>query len=289
MGELSGPQRDSRSAVQECCAAGLGVPISQGAIPRGVDRVSAAIKPYDKAIAAQARSAKVHDIDETAWDPHGVCAWLWVMVNTTVALFKGQASRNKAAFAALIEPWAGMLVSAGDGVYCQWVQAWQTCLAHRIRRARGLAERKHLELAWCCRRVLAERPRLVHWATVPPTAGRSRPGMPAWSTGCTSMALGRMEAGKCARTLERELGALWTFVVEHGVAPTHNRAARALRCAVLWRKLMQGSDNEKGDRWVERILSRRESCRLRGTPTFPIRVDAVTCDFNGQQPDVSWI
>jgi hypothetical protein len=33
----------------------------------------------------------------------------------------------------------------------------------------------------------------------------------------------------------------------------------------------------------------RETCRLRGIPTFPVLVDAVTCSFNGQPPDVSWI
>jgi hypothetical protein len=30
---------------------------------------------------------------------------------------------------------------------------------------------------------------------------------------------------------------------------------RALRFTVLWRKMMQGTYHEKGDRWVERILS----------------------------------
>jgi transposase len=64
---------------------------------------------------------------------------------------------------------------------------------------------------------------------------------------------------------------------------------RALRFAVLWRKMMQGTYNAKGDRWVERILSVRETCRLRGLPTFPILVEAVRCSFIGQQPDTSWI
>jgi len=97
------------------------------------------------------------------------------------------------------------------------------------------------------------------------------------------------EAGTLARPLERELGALWTLIVEAGVEPTNNRAERALRCAVLWRRMMQGTYHEKGDRWVERILSVRETCRLRGVPTFPVWVDAVTCYVNGQHPDVSWI
>jgi transposase len=73
-----------------------------------------------------------------------------------VAFFKVQASRSKAAFEALVKHWAGILVSDGYGVYCQWVHARQTCLAHLIRRARGLAERKDPELAGFGRRVLAE-------------------------------------------------------------------------------------------------------------------------------------
>jgi transposase len=289
IGELSGSQRTSRSAVQAFCVSVLGVHLSRGAIQRAVDRVSEAITPHYEAIAVKAREATVNYIDETAWYQHGVLAWLWVMVNATVAFFKVQASRNTAAFEALIGRWAGILVSDGYGVYCRWVHARQTCLAHLIRRARGLSERKDPELADCGRRVLAELQRLVHWATAPPTSG----AVQTWYARVVHL-LARYrqrqdEAGKFARTLERELGALWTFVVENGVEPTNNRAERALRFAVLWRKLMQGTYNAKGDRWVERILSLRETCRLRGKPTFPVLVDAMTCYFNGQQPDVSWI
>jgi transposase len=66
IGELSGGQRDSRTAVQEFCASVLRVPISRGAIQRAVDRVSEAIRPHYEAIATQARTAKVNYIDETA-------------------------------------------------------------------------------------------------------------------------------------------------------------------------------------------------------------------------------
>jgi transposase len=289
IGELSGPQRDSRGAVQEFCASVLGVPISLGAIQRAVDRVSEAITPHYEAIATQVRTAKVNYIDETAWYQHGVLAWLWVMVNTTVALFTVQASRSQAAFEALVERWAGILVSDGYVVYRNWLHGRQTCLAHLIRRARGLSERQEPELAWFGGRVLAELQRLVHWATAPPTSGEVQ----AWYARMVHLLRQyrprRDEAGTFARTLERELGALWTFVVEEGVEPTNNRAERALRFAVLWRKMMQGTYNEKGDRWVERILSLRETCRLQGRPTFPVLVEAVTCYFNGQHPDVSWI
>jgi transposase len=289
IGELSGSQRDSRSAVQEFCTSVLGIPISRGAIQRAVDRVSEAITPYYEAIARKTRIAQVNYIDETAWYQHGVLVWLWVMVNTTVALFKIQASRNKEAFAALIERWAGILVSDGYAVYCQWVHRRQTCLAHLIRRARGLSERQDPELAWFGCRVMAELRRLVHWATAPPTSGEVQTWYAPMVHLLRQYGERRDEAGTFARTLDRELGALWTFVVEEGVEPTNNRAERALRFAVLWRKIMQGNYNEKGNRWVERILSVRETCRLRGLQTFPILAQAVTCDFNRQHPDISWI
>jgi transposase len=289
IGELSGGQRASRTAVQEFCASVLGVPISRGAIQRMLDRVSEAIAPLYAAIAEQARSTKVNYIDETAWYQHGMLAWLWVMVNTTVALFTVQSSRSTEAFERLVERWAGILVSDGYGVYRRWLHGRQTCLAHLIRRARGLSERHDPEIAGFGHRALAELQRLVHWATAPPTSG----DVQTWYARMVHL-MGQYrhrhdDAGTFARTLEREMGFLWTFVVEEGVEPTNNRAERALRFAVLWRKMMQGTYNAKGDRWVERILSVRETCRLRGKPTFPVLVDAVTCSFNGQQPDVSWI
>jgi transposase len=289
IGELSGSQRGSRSTVQEFRPSVLGASISRGAIQRMVDRVSEALTPHDEEIAGKAQSTQVNYIDETAWYQHGVLAWLWVMTNTTVALFTVRVSRSKAAFEALIERWAGILVSDGYGVYQHWLHGRQTCLAHLIRRTRGLAERRDAELAWFGSRVMTELQRLVRWATAPPTTGEVQ----AWYARMVHLLAQygqrRDEVGTLARTLDREMGSLWTFVVEEGVDPTNNRAERALRFAVLWRKIMQGTYNEKGDRWVKRILSLREACRLRGLPTFPIFVNAVTCYFTGQHPDVSWI
>jgi transposase len=228
-------------------------------------------------------------LDAASWYQHGVLAWLWVMANPTVALCTVQVSRSQAAFEALLERWAGILVSDGYGVYQHWLHGRQTCLAHLIRRARGLSERKEPELAWFGRRVKTELQRLVSWATAPPTSGEVQTWYARMRHLIARYRQRRHEAGTLARTLEREMGALWTFVVEEGVEPTNNRAERALCFAVLWRKLLQGTYNEKGDRGVERILSVRETCRLQGIPTCPILVEAVTCYFNGQCSDVSWI
>jgi transposase len=235
------------------------MPIRRGAIQGAVDRVSSPIPPYDEALAAQARQAPVNSTNETAWYRHGGLAWLWGMVNPTVAFFKVQASRGQTAFEAVVQHGPGILIGDGDGVSCQGGHTRQTGLAHLLRRARELAERQDPELARCGRRMLDQH--------------RER----------------QDATGTYARTWECEPDTLWTFMVEKDVNPTNTRPERALQFAGLWRKLKQGTSNEKGDRWVERTLSLRDTCRLQSLPTCPLLVEAITCYFNGLRPDVSWI
>jgi transposase len=97
------------------------------------------------------------------------------------------------------------------------------------------------------------------------------------------------KAGTFARRLEREGESLWVFLDVQGVEATNNIAERAHRFGVLWRKRSQGTCSEKGNRWVERVLSLRHTCRIRGRSTFPVLVEAVSCLFKGERPDLSWI
>ena len=83
------------------------------------------------------------------------------------------------------------------------------------------------------------------------------------------------DAGKLTRRLIDEMDHMWLFLKEAGVAPTNNHAERLLRFAVLWRKASFGTVSEKGGRFAERILSLRQTCRLRGKRIFPVLVDAM--------------
>ena len=141
MSELAGAYGNGRRLVQTFCASVLQIPISLGAIQKVLDRVAQAIEPHYSAIATQARHAPVNYIDETPWFCTSTLQWLWVMASDAAAFYMIHPHRSKEAFAALIDDWAGILVSDGYGVYRHWVQARQTCLAHLIRSARGLAAR----------------------------------------------------------------------------------------------------------------------------------------------------
>ena len=90
-------------------------------------------------------------------------------------------------------------------------------------------------------------------------------------------------------SLEQAGDALWMFLDVQGVETTNNTAERAHRFGVLWCKRSQGTCSEKGNRWVEWVLSLRHTCRIRGRPTFPLFVEAVSCLFNGEVPDLRWI
>src|SRR5919201_3189472 len=156
MGEVAGTYGNGRRMVQTFCASVLRVPISLGAIQKVLDRVTQAIDPYYAVLARQARQAPVNYIDETPWYCLNTLEWLWVMASERVAFYMIHPRRSKEAFAALIDDWEGILVSDGYGVYQRWVEARQTCVAHLIRTARGLADRPHPDMAACGAWALAE-------------------------------------------------------------------------------------------------------------------------------------
>jgi transposase len=287
--EMDGTQGDSRTIIQNFCSSVLGFSISLGAIQKVLDRTSAAIAPHHEAIGEEARRSAVNNVDETSWYTKNDLYWLWVMANDVVSFFMIQRRRTKEAFKALIKEWDGILVSDGYCVYSSWVGFRQTCLAHLIRDARGISELKDPELARFGANALAELTRLCHMAHAPPTVGQWR----AFYARFIKLIIrnhGRKDvAGIFTARLLREINSLWVFLEKEGVSPTNNHAERMLRFAVCWRKRSFGTESEKGNRWVERILSLRQTCRLRAKRTFPVLVEAVDCYFKGNKPDLAWI
>lgn len=289
IGQLAGMHRSSRRLIQDFCHTVLHIPMSLGAMQKSIDRVSHAIWPHYEAIAKLARQARVGYIDETPWYCQNTLNWLWTLSTDTVSLYLIHPNRSKEAFLALIEDWQGILVSDGYGVYQDWVHHRQTCLAHLIRTARGLAEKRDPYLAACGKWALKELQTLCHMAKAPPNGGQWRAWYARFCHLIDRYHGQKDDAGRLTRRLQREMASLWIFLREHGVEPTNNRAERALRFAVMWRKGSSGTESDKGNRWVERSLSLRQTCRQLGQSVFDVLVDAVTSSFKGSQPDLAWL
>lgn len=287
--ELSGSHGASRQTVQDFCQSVLGIPISVGGIQRIIDRSSEALEPVYDEIGKQARQKEVNHIDETSWFQSGKLNWLWTMVNHTVAFFMVHPNRSKKAFEQLIDDWKGILVSDNYGVYVNWINSRQSCLAHYIRKAKALAERKNESVSSFGKSIRKELQLLCRWAKAPPSDKQ-------WEAFYSRFMLllflyeeADDGAGQLARSLLKEMDSLWVFLEENGVEPTNNRAERALRFGVLWRKRSNGTQSDKGNRWVERILSVKQTCRIKAQPMFPILVDAIGAYFKEQQPNLGWL
>jgi transposase len=211
------------------------------------------------------------------------------MANPAVASFQIHPNRSQAAFVQLIGDWTGILVSDDCGIYQSWEDLRQSCLAHLICTAQGLAESVEVGMARFGGQVHAELQRLCPMGTERPTVGQWRAWYARFKQLLNQYAAQEDKAGTLARRLEREGESLWVFLDVQGVEATNNITERAHRCGVLWHKRSQGTCSEKGSRWVERVLSLRHTCRIRGRPTFPVLIEAVSCLFKGEKLDLSWI
>jgi transposase len=270
--ELTGAHGDSRRAVQDFLQSVFSLRISQGAIQKIVDRSRQALTAHSR----QPGSVR------TAWNGSGFCA-------TLPAFFMVHSKRSRQAFLALIGEWQGILVSDGYGVYQQWTHGRQTCLAHLIRRAKGLAERSDPALSKPGAWALSELRLLCRMAQYRPRKGEWL-AFYARLMRLIGIHQDREDGvGQLVRLLRRELDHLWLFLEEQGVSPTNNHAERTLRYAVLWRKRSFGTRVEKGDRFVERILSVRQTCRLQGKRVYPFLVDAIHAFLHGTEPNLTWI
>jgi transposase len=287
--ELSGMQGASRQGVRQFLNSVLGVPISTGTIQKVIDRVSQAALPSYEKIGQMARNDKVGYIDETSWFKAGVLHWLWVMATSSVAFYLVHSNRSREAFNELIKHWRGILVSDNFRVYQNWVEKRQNCLAHFIRKARALSESVDAHVSNFGQQMLTQLQLLCHFAKAPPSVRRWNNFYKRFLLLLITHDEEQNEVGKLARSLASEMDSLWVFLDEHGVEPTNNRAERALRFGVIWRKRCFGSQSDKGARWVERILSLKETCRLKGKASFPVLVDLVQAYFKEQQPDLAWI
>jgi transposase len=282
--ELAGCHGDSRRAVQDFLFSVLGISVSQGAIQKIIDRGSKALHPWYDELTKITQSGSVNHIDETSWKTGKRLKWLWLMATDVVARFMIHPHRSYEAFKALTGLWAGLLISDGYGLYRKWAHGRQSCLAHLIRRAKGVSESSRPEVAACGQWALNELRRLCHMAKEPPTRGE-------WTAFYARlMRLFKLhqdrkdEAGKLVRHLMRELDSLWTFLHELGVSPTNNHAERLLRFPVIWRKRSFGTRTRLGEEFVERLLSFRQTCRLQEKRTYPYLVTAFANYLSGNKP-----
>jgi transposase len=268
---LAGGYRLSKRQVQQMVGDLFGLSIATGMVSK-LERQSAAVleAPYNE-LAVGVHEAPAVRIDDTSWREDRRKVQLWVAVTARTTVFTIAAKRSAAVAGAILGSRPNQVVTSDRHSSLQWIDpAWrQICWSHLNRDFQAMIDRGGpgattgrtlLRLSkrmfrwwhrlgdgaidgWRFRRIAARLRREVKAAL---EAGRR--------CGCAKT------AATCFEILKVEEG-LWTFARVEGIEPTNNVSERALRHAVIWRRISGGTDSAHGSRFVERMLSVVATCR----------------------------
>jgi transposase len=290
---FSGCQGVSKRGVEEIADTVFGAPIALGTVANLEQEVSAALEPSHREALQAVRRAEVKYADETSWKLWGKLCWLWAAATAGVAVFVIHAKRSALGLKAILgESIEGIVHSDRWHVYLQVPEEFrQLCWAHLKRDfqkivdcggssafvgRRGLRTVKNLFAAW----------RAFEAGTI--TRGRLQELIaPLERRFGNTLVEGRLGAdGRvakfCANLLKLE-SALWTFARVEGVEPTNNFMERLVRLAVLWRRRSFGCNSVVGCRFVERILTVVQTCRLRERNVLEYLTQAVRAHRSGRE------
>jgi transposase len=267
----SGEFRMGKRKIAALCEDFFGVAISTGQVCALEEQSSAAMQPIVAEAEAYVKQQPAN-VDETGWKEGKKRSWLWVAATRLVAVFAIRGSRSRAAF----EQWLGgskqVLTTDRYGVYSHLEpERRQLCWAHLRRDFQAMIDRGNAgqaigqELLELADLVLSQwkqvregtLSRAVFQAEKLPDLQTALAATLQRGSGCGCA----KTAGVC-RELRRWRESLWTFAHVLEVEPTNNAAERAVRHAVCWRKTSYGTASATGSRFVERILSVVDSCRL---------------------------
>jgi transposase len=283
---LTGCHGLSKRGVEEIADTVFGAPVALGTLANLEQEVSTAVAPAQQEALVAVRGAAVKSADETSWKLWGKLCWLWAAASAKVAVFVLHAKRSGLGLAALLgDDISGILQSDRWHVYhCVPEERRQLCWAHLKRDfqkvvdrggvsafvgRRGLRIVKEVFTAWhAFQGGTVTRPQLQ--ALVKPLQCRLGKALVEGGLGADARV-----AKFCENVLLLE-PALWTFVTHDGVEPTNNAIERLLRRAVLWRRRSFGCNSAAGCRFVERILTVVQTCRLQGKNTVEYLSQAVS-------------
>ncbi len=230
-----------------------GLKVSPSAVNKQIGRLSKWLEgEYDR-LKLVLRAAGVVHADETGWRIDGHNGYLWTLTNDRHTLYHVNRSRSGKVIADLLgEGFGGTLVSDFYAVYDQFDCPQQKCLTHLLRELRDTVG-KHPKLAdheffRRCKSLTQEMLRLKQRQT---TLSKSAYAGQVKSVETRLGNLGRKEwnqadADRLSGRLRKYRDKLTTFLHDPQVDGTNNAAERALRPAVVMRKITGGSRSESG-------------------------------------------
>jgi transposase len=271
-----------------------GLKLSPAAISKQLLRLSRWLEGQYHRLKLVLRASGVVYADETSWRQDGKNAQLWTITSDTHTLYHIDKSRSGKVIADLMGKGFGSdgsstLVSDFYGVYNQFDCPQQKCLAHLLRELKDLTT-QNLTLAADpffkrCRRLIKDMLRLnnrrgqltasVYEHQVQLVEKRLKElGSTSWD---------QPDAVRLATRLRKHEGKLTTFLHNPKVQPTNNAAERALRPAVIHRKITGGNRSEQAAKAWAILASILKTAQQQGRDVLQTLQTLLKAHWSGQE------
>jgi transposase len=291
VGVLGGKYRQSDRQTQEMLEDFFQVEMALGTVNNLRQEVCEALAVPVAEATEFAQQQEAANMDETGWrqgnsdgnNPTRRKAWLWVMVTSWVTVFQVHLSRGQASARELLGEFAGSLITDRWTGYTWWpLERRQLCWAHLIREFQKIADRGD-QSQKIGEGLLAQAHKLFElWHRVrdgtltregfAAAVVKIRAAVRKWlAEGASYKAVrgDKSARARTARTCQELLKvepAFWLFVRVAGIEPTNNAAERALRPAVIWRRISLGTQSSLGSQFVARMLTVTQTLRSQQRP-----------------------
>ena len=284
--------RVSRRETTELARELFGVELATGTVDAIVQRAGEALAAPHTRLEQEIKRSAVVNIDETGWKTKGERRTLWGALTSQTAVFRIAAGRHASEAQTMLgeryrrdrlfRPLRRLRLPRPDPPSALLGAPAQRL--HRPQRRNGRASTVRSRRPRCRHRPL-QRLAAVPARRQPRQASPPHQAAPG-ETPCELEHASRKSARtkyhrQFARNLLKRWPALWTFTHTHGVEPTNNHAERGLRGAVIHRKLSLGSQSERGERTIERLLSASITCRLRKQSLYDYLTQVITAHARG--------
>lgn len=276
-----------------------GMSVSAGAVAQQIQRMGDWLEgQYERLKVLVHNSPAVH-MDETGWRIDGQNHWLWTMLSKNQTVYHIDKSRGgKVARELLGEGFTGTLVTDFYSAYSKLECPQQKCLVHLLRELKVTAEKFpafaggffHRRCGRLVRQMLALKKkkakidparfdakvsrleRRLRELAREPAGGWPAPPEP--------------QARRLAKRLRGHEKTLTHFLGSQDVDGTNNAAERALRPAVVARKISGGSRSQQGAEAGAVLMSILRTARQQNLPLLETLKTLLTAAWSGTNPAV---
>lgn len=234
-----------------------GLSISPAAIVKQIKRLGKWLEKQYHRLKLSLRIAGVVHADETGWRTNGKSGYLWTLTNADHTLYHVDSSRGRKVIIDLLGKAFGQtsdqtLVSDFYGVYDHFDSHQQKCLAHLLRELKDTIAKRpdlagHAFFVTCKRLIksmlkLKKRQETMDKQKYARAVKRREDQLDQLAKQIWSDA----DADRLTKRIRKHRDSLTTFLHKKNVDGTNNAAERAIRPAVVMRKITGGSRSTQG-------------------------------------------